>query len=116
MTTPPQFTCPCCGALSFTGPPGSFALCNVCDWEDDPIQLLDPAYRGGANLESLIQAQARFASRPNATVTTKQRHDPTWRPATDEDAARALTPHDLADTEVTRRDRWYYWLRSPNGP
>ena len=33
------------------------AICPVCFWEDDLIQLKDPEYAGGANLVSLWQAR-----------------------------------------------------------
>ena len=43
-------------------PPGTFEMCEVCWWEDDPVQFADPTYRGGANSPSLIEAQANFRS------------------------------------------------------
>jgi hypothetical protein len=54
--------CPCCGCLTLTRePPGTFEVCEVCFWEDDPVQFEDPAYRGGANAVSLTEARANFA-------------------------------------------------------
>jgi hypothetical protein len=54
--------CPCCGYLTFGEDwPGSFDICPVCFWEDDPIQFKDPAYKGGANKVSLDEAQRNFA-------------------------------------------------------
>jgi hypothetical protein len=41
-------------------PGGSFDLCPVCFWEDDPIQFEDHGYEGGANVVSLCQAQQNF--------------------------------------------------------
>ena len=32
----------------------------VCFWEDDPIQLEDNEYEGGANRVSLVQARHNF--------------------------------------------------------
>jgi hypothetical protein len=56
-----RFACPCCGYKTFyTAPDGSYDICDVCFWEDDPIQLADPDYEGGANLMSLRQAQQNF--------------------------------------------------------
>lgn len=56
-----KFACPCCGYKTFHNPPdGSYNICQVCYWEDDPIQLEDPFYEGGANRISLIQAQKNF--------------------------------------------------------
>lgn len=58
-----RFACPCCGYLTLDEePPGTFLMCEVCWWEDDPIQFADPAYEGGANAPSLNQARAHFLS------------------------------------------------------
>jgi hypothetical protein len=40
--------------------PGSFEICEVCFWEDDPVQLADPTYSGGANVPSLEEARANY--------------------------------------------------------
>jgi Cysteine-rich CPCC len=55
------FPCPCCGHLTFEEDPGSYAICPVCFWEDDVVQLRWPDLSGGANKPSLIDAQASFA-------------------------------------------------------
>jgi hypothetical protein len=58
---PPRFACPCCSYLTLAvEPPGTFAHCEVCWWEDDPVQFADPGYEGGANAPSLSQARAFF--------------------------------------------------------
>jgi len=31
------YPCPCCGYLVFTEPPGSYDICSICFWEDDPV-------------------------------------------------------------------------------
>lgn len=60
---PAKFACPCCGYLTLAEePPGSFQMCEVCWWEDDPIQFADPVYEGGANAPSLHQAREHFRS------------------------------------------------------
>lgn len=41
-------------------PNGSFEICPVCYWESDNVQNTDPAYEGGANQISLLQAKANF--------------------------------------------------------
>ncbi len=41
-------------------PGGTFDLCPVCFWEDDPAQFDDHNYEGGANIVSLRQGQANF--------------------------------------------------------
>ena len=56
-----NFACPCCGYKTFRHEPdGSYDICTVCFWEDDPVQLIDPDYEGGANRVSLRQAQKNF--------------------------------------------------------
>lgn len=56
-----KFACPCCGYKTFNNrPDGSYDICLVCFWEDDPIQLKDPDYEGGANNVSLRQGQKNF--------------------------------------------------------
>jgi rubredoxin len=72
----PRFPCPCCGYLTLERePPGTFDLCPVCDWEDDPIQFADPTCEGGANQESLNAARENFrrlgASSANAVANVR---------------------------------------------
>ena len=56
-----KYKCPCCGYNTFDNKPdGSYDICKVCFWEDDPIQLKDPTYEGGANTVSLIQAKENY--------------------------------------------------------
>lgn len=53
--------CECCGLLTLTGPqPGSYEVCSVCFWEDDPVQNADPLYEGGANGISLRRARRNW--------------------------------------------------------
>ena len=52
--------CPVCGEYEFEEH-GSFDICEVCRWEDDPIQEKDPDYRGGANKMSLNEARDAYA-------------------------------------------------------
>lgn len=60
--SPQRYACPCCGYLTLPSPPpGTYAHCEVCWWEDDPIQFADPDYEGGDNAPSLRQARAYFA-------------------------------------------------------
>ena len=53
--------CPVCGYHVFGRPPGSYEICDVCDWEDDPIQVRHPRMRGGANGGSIYDYQQRHA-------------------------------------------------------
>lgn len=41
-------------------PPGTYSICPVCGWEDDPVQYDDPDHEGGGNVESLNQVRAAF--------------------------------------------------------
>jgi hypothetical protein len=125
-----KFPCPACGYLTSSFP-GSFDLCPICWWEDDPVQLQCPDQRGGANGPSLIESQRHFAecSASDPALRDKvqppgpaDRRDPKWRPwdaAKDTAAASdiksgkdyfdAVGPADgaLARDPAT----FYYWLR-----
>lgn len=58
-----KIACPCCGFRTIDSESkGSYNICHVCFWEDDPIQLEDPDYESGANRMSLRQAQQNFLS------------------------------------------------------
>ena len=54
--------CPVCGTPSFAKDdfPGSYEVCIVCGWEDDPVQFDDPSFEGGANSTSLNQARENY--------------------------------------------------------
>lgn len=47
--------CPVCGEYEFETD-GSYDICEVCGWEDDPVQASDLNYKGGANKMSLNEA------------------------------------------------------------
>jgi hypothetical protein len=56
-----NFPCPCCGYLTLSEPPpGTFEICPVCNWEDDDVQFDNIDFKGGANEESLREAQKNF--------------------------------------------------------
>jgi hypothetical protein len=56
-----KWPCPCCRWRTLTEqPPGTYEICEICGWEDDPVQFQDPSYRGGANEPSLVEARANF--------------------------------------------------------
>lgn len=103
------FPCPCCGFLVFSEPAGSFDICPLCAWEDDSVQLEAPGYPGGANRDSLCQAQRRGGwDRLDRDLFQGYRRAPGWRPLRDEectrDAPRAESASQAADV--------YYWQRS----
>ena len=53
--------CPCCGYKTYCDKPdGTYDICPVCFWEDDPVQMNEPNFEGGANHVSLKQAQKNF--------------------------------------------------------
>jgi hypothetical protein len=55
------YACPCCGYLTLEQrPPGTWEVCPVCGWEDDPVQFEDPSYEGGANQVSLAEARRNY--------------------------------------------------------
>ena len=56
-----RYKCPCCGCFTFgSEPQGNYDICPVCYWEDDPLQLIDEDFEGGANKVSLKQARENY--------------------------------------------------------
>lgn len=53
-----KIKCPCCGQTMV----GEYDICDICSWENDPVQLKDRDYSGGANQMSLNQAKEAFAN------------------------------------------------------
>ena len=47
------YFCPCCGNPVIGPGPAKYAICPECNWENDPVQLWDPDFPGGANGLSL---------------------------------------------------------------
>jgi hypothetical protein len=113
---PGPYPCPACGFLSFSEPPGSYDVCPLCGWEDDAVQLRHPALKGGANHESLIDAQRQALARyPSSLQVAKGvRRDPVWRPLTDAEstaAIQSLGPGGrLPAIGQASNDSLYYWL------
>lgn len=62
--------CPVCGDYEFSGN-GSFDICEVCGWEDDPVQmeLLDET--NCANRMSLSQARKAWKADCNARIALR---------------------------------------------
>lgn len=52
--------CPCCGHLTFNDEHGTYDICPVCYWEDDPVQEKDISYSGGANGVCLSDARKNY--------------------------------------------------------
>jgi hypothetical protein len=42
-------------------PSGTYLICPVCYWEDDPVQLANPTWVVGANHVSLLEARKNYA-------------------------------------------------------
>ena len=56
-----KYVCPCYGFLTLDAePPGTYEICPVCFWEDDPVQFKDLDYEGGANEMSLRVARQNY--------------------------------------------------------
>ena len=93
-----DYPCAACGFVVFDEPPGSYGICDVCGWEDDHVQLSHPTMRGGANAESLLEAQQRSLSLVPLEVRVYGDlvRDPQWRP---------LQPGDLEHDKPTSAPR-----------
>jgi hypothetical protein len=117
------YTCPCCGFIVFSEPPGSYDICPICFWEDDDVQLRFPL-AGGANKVCLIEAQKNFLAlgvceeRLQAHVrkpTSDDLKDPYWRLLTESDYNDSTgmpstgMEYFLCSGEV---DKSYYWERA----
>jgi len=61
-------TCPCCGFKTIDEPFG-YEICDICGWEDDPVQLQYPTLKGGANKGSLYEEQAKILKKIPETIT-----------------------------------------------
>ena len=51
-----EIKCPCCGKTTVS----EYAICPVCSWENDPIQLQNPSLSGGTNRMSLTEAKEAY--------------------------------------------------------
>jgi hypothetical protein len=120
LASAPTYPCPCCGYVVFDEPPGSYAICPICFWEDDIVQLRFPAWAVGANRAALIDAQQNFqrvgASEPGfaqncRAPTAGDKRDPGWRPvdlATDNIEA-PPSGVDMGKTYPADATALYYW-------
>lgn len=85
------YACPCCGYPTLDEkPPGTFAICPVCFWEDDEVQYRDTEYAGGANEVSLSQARENFAA---FGASDERYRSKVRRPTPAEEQGRAKSAH-----------------------
>ena len=49
-------SCPVCGKPNVR----EYDICSGCGWENDPIQLNKPSFKGGANKMSLEKAKKTY--------------------------------------------------------
>jgi uncharacterized protein YjiS (DUF1127 family) len=115
-----RYTCPCCGYMTFGNWPGSYEICRICFWEDDPVQILDPWFEGGANKPALSQAQANYAEFGAMErrfignvkgVRASDIRDQTWRQVSEHDRRHVRALNDLSEHEQRDLGIWYYWKR-----
>ena len=117
----PKFPCPCCGYIVFLEPPGSYAMCPICRWEDDAFALeFATTMHNGANTSTLAAAQKAFAQVAAESRERRgggraprwlDRRDPAWRPIDEtRDVFPAWSRPDFGDwPEKKSADQLYYW-------
>ena len=107
------FPCAACGFLTFSEPPSSYDICPMCGWEDDHVQLAYPTMRGGANKESLYDAQLRALEKfPLAETHAKYKREDQWRPFSESEisAVRAGPKNGVEYFQAAANESpSYYW-------
>ncbi|MEM7432933.1 MAG: CPCC family cysteine-rich protein [Pseudomonadota bacterium] len=121
MDSNPICACPCCGHIVFEELQ-AWAICPICFWEDDPVQVADPWFAGGANKPSLVESQANYRKfgameqrfvRHVRPPREDDRKDQMWRLVGPEDKALATTPREIEEKRLRGEFVSYqYWLRS----
>jgi hypothetical protein len=111
-----ELPCPCCGFLTLEGEYGSYVICPVCNWEDDPVQLANPSSGGGANSQSLAAAQSIALGKYPASVEVAAgyRRAPNWRPLKSAELeaadARRIVKH--WNSQAILQESEAYWSQS----
>lgn len=110
--------CPTCGFLTVDEDQyGTYNICPICAWEDDGVQLANPACGGGANGESLIEAQGKALVAHPVTETHCDciKRDKMWRPLNKSEREVAesekLTKYWMNKAVYNLSDA--YWNKSP---
>ncbi len=94
----------------FSEPPGSFAICPACGWEDDAVQLANPTTGGGANGESLVEAQLSARRLHRARDLPR---DPSWREVSEREIAWHHSEREAANSPWPNRATDLYYWRLP---
>jgi hypothetical protein len=106
--------CPSCGFMTLQGEYGSYAICDLCDWEDDPVQLANPTSEGGANKKSLAQAQLASVEKypVHVQMAAGFRRSTRWRPLLPSELERANRKKETKHwhTRAVLTEREAYWL------
>ena len=119
LTESPRLPCPACGFVVLSEGYGSYDICRLCGWEDDSVQLANPCSGGGANHESLAEAQAEALQELPLDVQEHNgyRRSSEWRP---------LSSGEIASYQASRAiEHWHssgvtdpkdaYWWQTPRG-
>ena len=110
-----MYPCPACGFLVFDKPVGSYEICPVCNWGDDPIQLKHPKLREAANKESLIEYQESVTQKIPLNIKHFNEYvrDSEWRPLLRDELTTTLddprTGQDYFKEAVQIDEVEYYW-------
>ncbi len=93
--------CPVCGFKTFEENYGSYVICEICGWEDDGVQLANPCSEGGANKESLAEAQEKaLAKYPlNVQLAEGYKRSHQWRP---------LTKEEIEEYKIQKSEKYYF--------
>jgi hypothetical protein len=113
------YPCPACGFLVFGEPAGSYAICNICGWEDDHVQLRYPGLSGGANKSSLyVHQQGVLARLPLSSGAVEGcSRAPGWRPLRTEEVLVPGAPTSGIGyfNSAAEESPPYYWLADSGG-
>jgi len=113
------YPCPACGFEFFEEPSGCHEICEICDWQDDPVQLLFPSLRIGANKECLHEAQRKVLGELPLSVPKHKGYcrDPLWRPLTEQEC-QVTEDYPKSGLEyfeaAPMAEVEYYWRRDAN--